>query len=68
MRDKLHISNLSRTLFPENPKFLMESYKEAVEKKPFNYLMVNVKPEASDNMRVCTGIFNSEVTYCFRPT
>lgn len=57
---------LGYQLFPEFPKFLVESYKKATE-KPYSYLLIILKPDCDDRLRVQTGILPGEDHYVFLP-
>ena len=52
-RDNTQIFNLSRQMFPENPKFLTAAYKDAT-RKPYSYLLIDLTPEINDRFRVRT--------------
>lgn len=55
-RDKTQIRYLSRQVYPENPKFVDEAYKDAT-KEAHGYLMVDLKQTTDDICRFKTKIF-----------
>lgn len=50
-RDASQIGFLARQLFPDKPKFLIESYKDATV-SPHSYLTLDLKQDTDDEMRV----------------
>lgn len=50
-RDASQIGFLARQLFPDNPKFLIESYKDATS-TPHSYLTLDLKQNTPDDFRV----------------
>jgi hypothetical protein len=58
-RDASHISFLARQLFPDNPKFLIESYKDA-PRKPHSYLTLDLKQDTDEGMRVLSNYFPND--------
>ena len=50
-RDASQIGFLARQLFPDNPKFLIESYKDATL-SPHSYLTLDLKQNTEEKMRV----------------
>jgi hypothetical protein len=63
----LQIKTLSNHLFPGKTKYFMESYNDAVESKPYGYLMVNMHPNISDELKLTTNIFPGEQTIIYLP-
>ena len=59
-RDRSQIFYLSRQMYPNNSKFLIECYSDAVENKQFGYLFIDLKQTTDKNFRVQTGILNGE--------
>lgn len=58
-RDKLQINYLSRQIFPENPKFLVNAFTKATE-KPHSYLILDLHPETEERFRILSNIFPEE--------
>jgi hypothetical protein len=50
-RDASQIGHLARQLYPDNPKFLIESYKDATI-EPHSYLTLDLKQNTSEEARV----------------
>lgn len=63
-RDASQISYLARQMFPENPKYLQEAYKDATS-KPHGYLFIDLKSGTSEQFRLRTQIFPSEIQYAY---
>lgn len=55
-RDRTQIKHLARQVFPDNPKFVEESYRDAT-KEPHGYLMIDLKQATNDAYRFKTKIF-----------
>lgn len=58
-RDKMQISTLARQLFPENFKYLLESYTDATS-KPYSYISIDLKPNTDDRLRLRTRLTPEE--------
>lgn len=58
-RDKTQIQYLARQVFPENPKYIADSYKDATN-SAHGYLMIDLKQETNDMCRIKTRIFPSD--------
>ena len=66
-RDKAQIQHLSRQVYPENPKFLQESYINATS-EPHGYLLLDLKQSTPDEFRVRTKIFpDDKFNYVYVP-
>lgn len=61
-RDKIQIKTLSHQVSPDNPKFLVDSYRKAC-KHPFSYIMFDFTQKTPDHWRVTSGIFPPEETF-----
>jgi hypothetical protein len=55
LRDSLGISNLARQMYPNNTKYLLESFQDAT-KKPYGYLLLDLHQLTPENMRLRTNI------------
>ena len=55
-RDRLQLSYLARQMFPENSKFLMECFSDAVENKHYGYLLLDFTQTTHKDHRVQTDI------------
>jgi len=60
VRDKSQIAHLSRQMYPNKSKHMIESYTDATS-KPYSYLFVDLKPNTEDNYRLKADIFPDDV-------
>ena len=58
-RDKLQILTLARQMYPGQTDFFFNRYKKAV-KRPFGYLLIDLKTTTQDNCRFRTNVLPSE--------
>lgn len=58
-RDLVQVSFLAKQLFPERTKFFMEAYEDAT-KVPFGYLLIDLKPNTPEQLRLRTRITSIE--------
>ncbi len=58
-RDSLGISTLARQMYPNNTKYLLESFQDAT-KKPYGYLLLDLHQLTTENMRLRTNILPGE--------
>ena len=63
-RDRAQISHLARQVYPNNSRFLVDSYNDATA-KPYSYLMLDFKQETPENLRVVTGILPNEDGFAY---
>jgi hypothetical protein len=66
-RDRQQISNMARQMFPNNNKFLVESYNDATQLNNFGYLLLDFNQTTDQSNRVQTGIFNKQQRIIYRP-
>lgn len=59
-RDRQQISNMARQMFPNNNKFLVESYNDATQLNNFGYLLLDFNQTTDQLNRVQTGIFKKQ--------
>ena len=55
-RDRLQILTLAKQMYPGQTDFSLNQYEEAV-KRPFGYLLIDLKTTAQDNSREPNGSF-----------
>lgn len=55
-RDRAQIQHLARQIWPENPKFIQESYIDATS-NPHGYILFDLKQKTPENCRIRTTIF-----------
>lgn len=66
-RDINQISYLSRQMYPKGQtKFMLDSFKDATL-LPHGYLLIDLKQDTYDMLRLRTGIFPHEKTYIYVP-
>ena len=65
-RDKSQINHLGKQMYPGNMKFLQQSYNDATS-KPYGYLLVDLKPDTPEEIRLRTNIFPGETTLVYVP-
>ena len=58
-RDKLQILTLAKQMYPGQTDFFLNQYEEAV-KRPFGYLLIDLKTTTQDNCRLHTNVLPSE--------
>lgn len=63
-RDKSQINHLAKQMFPGNIKFLQQSFNDATS-KPYGYLLIDLKPDSPDEIRLRTKIFPEETTIVY---
>ena len=64
VRDASQITNLAKQMYPGNVKHLRESYEDATS-KPYGYLLIDLKPDTPDTLRLRTDIFPGEIHYVY---
>ncbi|GFV68907.1 uncharacterized protein TNCV_1985711 [Trichonephila clavipes] len=55
-RDQSQTTHLGRQLYPRKVKFFQECYADATS-KPYGYLVIDLKPETDESLRVRIGMF-----------
>ena len=60
-RDATQIRTLSQQMYPDNPRMLVEAYRDATS-QPYGYLLLNLRPEACDALRILTDVFAKQPT------
>ena len=58
-RDKLQILTLAKQMYPGQTDFFLNEYEEAV-KRPFGYLLIDLKTTTQDNCRLRTNVLPIE--------
>ncbi|GFV74914.1 uncharacterized protein TNCV_1041521 [Trichonephila clavipes] len=59
-RDQSQITHLGRQLYPRKGKFFQECYADATS-KPYGDLLIDLKLETDESLRVRTGMFPGDV-------
>jgi len=65
-RDKSQVIHLGKQLYPGKTKFFQEVYQDATS-KAFSYLLIDLKPDTSDALRLRTGLFPGDKYYVYQP-
>jgi len=63
-RDASQFANLARQMYPKRSQFAIEPYKDAT-KVPYSYLLIDLRPEQDDDLRLRTNIFPGETHYVY---
>jgi hypothetical protein len=58
-RDQNQLATLARQMYPGNAKFLIEAFGDATS-KPYGYLLIDLKPDTDERLRIRTNIFKEE--------
>ena len=56
----LQIRTLGSQLFPSNLKYFLSAYKAAVSDKKYGYLLIDLHPVSSEELRLRTNIFKED--------
>lgn len=65
-RDASQFANLARQMYPKRSQFAVEAYKDATH-EPYSYLLVDLRPEQDEELRLRTNIFPGETHYVYVP-
>ena len=65
-RDATQVATLGRQMYPNNSKFLVEAFQDAT-KRPYGYLLLDLRADTLENYRVRTNIFAGERQYVYIP-
>ena len=63
-RDSSQIVHLGKQIYPHKVKFLQEAYHDATS-KPYGYLLIDLKPDTDESLRLRTEIFPGEGHYVY---
>ena len=64
VRDASHITNLARQMYLGDVKYVKSSYEDATNKH-YGYLLIDLKLDTSDLVRLRTDIFPGEIHYVY---
>ena len=64
VRDASQITNLEKQMYPGSVNYLRASYEDATS-KPYGYLLIDLKPDTPDSLRLRTDIFPGEIHYVY---
>ena len=65
-RDASQFASLARQMYPNKSAFAVEAYKDAT-REPYSYLLVDLRPEQDEELRLRTDIFPGETQYVYVP-
>ena len=65
-RDKSIIQHLCFQMFPKNTKFLVDAFEDAT-KIPYGYLLIDLRQDTPEEMRIRSNIFPSEQEAAYVP-
>jgi len=65
-RDASQFANLARQMYPKMSRFAVEAYKDATC-EPYSYLLVDLRPEQDEALRLRTNVFPGETHYVYVP-
>ena len=65
-RDTTIIQHLGNQMFPKNTKFLVEAFDDATQ-VPYGYLLIDLRQETPENMRIRSNIFPNEQEAVYVP-
>ena len=63
-RDATQVANLARQMYPGKSTFMIEALKNATS-APYGYLLIDLKQETDDKLRLRAGIFPGDVLYVY---
>jgi hypothetical protein len=58
-RDATQIRTLSQQMYPDSKRLLVDAYRDATS-QAYGYLLVNLRPDACDALRILTDVFAEE--------
>ena len=65
-RDATQIRTLGQQMYPDNPRMLVSAYRDATS-QPYGYLLLNLRPDACDALRILTDVFAKQPTVYIPP-
>jgi len=65
-RDVSQFARLARQMYPKTSQFAVEAYRDAT-REPYSYLLVDLRPEQDEVLRMRTNIFPGETHYVYVP-
>ena len=63
-RDVTQITTLAKQMYPGNTNFMVEAYRDATS-KPYGYLLIDLKPQTDERIRLRTNVFPDDVNYVY---
>jgi hypothetical protein len=65
-RDQGQIGHLAKQILPQCPKALQQAFADATS-KPFGYLLLDLKPDTPESLRLRTNVFPDEIMIVYVP-
>lgn len=65
-RDKSQVMHLARQMFPGKTKAFQEIFQDATA-PAYGYLLIDLRPQACERLRLRTGIFSQDKHYVYEP-
>ena len=65
-RDASQFANLARQMYPKKWQFAVEAYKDAT-REPYSYLLIDLRPEQDEDLRLRANVFPGEQQYVYVP-
>ena len=65
-RDSTVVEYLARQAFPGDKQFLVDAFKDATQKIPYGYLLLDFTQDCPEEIRVRTDSFNSKVITIYK--
>ena len=65
-RDATHVTHLARQMYPGRMKYMQEAFKDTTS-GPYGYLLIDLKEETPEHLRLRTNVFPDEVQYTYLP-
>ena len=65
-RDANQFAILARQMYPKQSQYAVEAYEDA-KREPYSYLLVDIRPEQDEDLRLRTNIFPGEKHYVYVP-
>ena len=65
-RDATQVTHLARQMYPGRVKYMQETFKDATS-GPYGYLLLDLKQETPEHLRLRTNVFPDEVQYTYLP-
>jgi hypothetical protein len=60
-RDATQIRSLGQQVYPENPRMLVQAYRDATS-RPYGYLLIDLRPETCDALRILSDVLEKQST------
>jgi len=63
-RNVTQFANLARQMYPKTWQFAIEAFEDAT-REPYSYLLLDLRPEQDEDLRLCACIFPGEKHYVY---